>query len=674
MYKFGTKQQRGVVMAGGKNLNPWERFITSGQLDEAAIKEVVAQSWLRCRRRGLNPEGGGSGVIATGKELEAILTKNRDLIDAALPFMQNLYRLVESSGFVVVLVDKNGYIIEEIGDIDVLESNRGLHYAKGVKWAEELVGTSAITLVLLGHGAIQIAGEEHYCRDHHGWACSAAPLSDGDGNFVGVLNVTGPKDQVHCHTLGMVVSAAAAITNILHVRKAQWELAEKARIHSTIVNSVSDGLLMIDASGVVTYINPVGARIFNLNPADAIGKYFGSLVDFKPKILEALETGQGYTDKEFFIETKRGTLHFVKTAVVLRDKFGRVEGVIDIFREIKRIRNLVNQMVGARAQFFFEDIIGTSPAIMECIKLAKIAANGMANTLIQGESGTGKELIAQAIHNSSSRSEGPFVAINCGAIPRNLVESELFGYEAGAFTGAAGGGRPGKFELAHGGTIFLDEIGEMPLDIQVKLLRVLQEKRITRVGGQRCIDIDVRVIAATNRDLAKEVRDGNFRHDLYYRLNVLPIIAPPLRERRGDIIGLLQFLLQKMCRQLGVPLKSFSPEAQAALTEYDWPGNVRELENVIERAVNICSDQEIGLEYLPRSLNEKPAPTVLPEVSLKEMERRLIEEALQKTSGNISNAAKLLGIGRNTLYSKLKEYEIAHSRNDLFSRRTVSVQ
>ena len=662
-------------MAGGKNLSPWERFISSGQLDEAAMKDVVAQSWLRCRKRGLSPEGGGSGVIATGKELEAILTKNRDLIDAALPFMQNLYKLVESSGFVVVLVDKNGYIIEEIGDIDVLESNRGLHYAKGVKWAEELVGTSAITLVLLGHGPIQIAGDEHYCRDHHGWACSAAPLSDGAGNFIGVLNVTGPKDQVHCHTLGMVVSAAAAITNILHVQMAQRELEEKARIHSTIVNSVSDGLLMIDAAGIVTHINPVGARILNLNPADAIGKYFGSLVDFKPKILEALETGQGYIDKEFFIETKRGTLHFVKTAVILRDKFGRVEGVIDIFREIKRIRNLVNQMVGARAQFSFEDIIGSSPAILECIKLAKIAANGMANALIQGESGTGKELIAQAIHTSSNRSEGPFVAINCGAIPRNLVESELFGYEAGAFTGAAGGGRPGKFELAHGGTIFLDEIGEMPLDIQVKLLRVLQEKRITRVGGQRYIDIDVRVVAATNRDLAQEVREGNFRHDLYYRLNVLPIMVPPLRERRGDIIGLVQFLLQKMCRQLGVPLKNFSPETLAALIEYDWPGNVRELENVIERAVNICTDQEIGLEYLPRTLHEKPAqPALLPEVSLREMERRLIEEALQKTSGNISNAAKLLGIGRNTLYSKLKEYEIAHSRNDLFSRRTVSVQ
>jgi transcriptional regulator with PAS, ATPase and Fis domain len=431
---------------------------------------------------------------------------------------------------------------------------------------------------------------------------------------------------------------------------------------------------MLNAEGTVTFINPVGARILKVNAAEAVGRHITSLVDFKPVVLQVLETGQGYTDKEFFIQTKRGMLHFIKTAIPLKDKDGRIEAVIDIFREIKRVRKLVNQMVGSTAEYSFDDIIGQSPALTEALRLGRIAARGAANVLIQGESGTGKELFAQAIHKASARCDGPFVALNCGAIPRNLVESELFGYDEGSFTGARTGGRPGKFELTQGGTIFLDEIGEMPLDMQVKLLRVLQEKSITRVGGQRCMDIDVRIIAATNRDLAEEVRDGNFRSDLYYRLNVLSIQVPPLREREGDICLFVRFLLSKMCRQLGVPTKQFTPDANRLLAAYDWPGNVRELENVIERAVNTCAGSDITTEYLPRTLLERPDSGLSDEVSLRDMERRLIVETIRKTGGHISKAAAMLGIRRNTLYSKLKKYAIPHSREALSSDRPGTVR
>jgi PAS domain S-box-containing protein len=642
----------------------WKEFITTGHVDSDSVREVIAASWQRSRQARVDPMGGASSVIATGKELEALLAKNRELIEAARPFMQNLYQLVKSSGFVVVLTDNDGYFQEVLGDREVLESIWGMHYTRGVKCSEELVGTTAISLVLLGHGPIQVVGSEHYCQQYHEWACSAAPIHDVHGQCLGLLSVSGPRDQVHCHTLGMVVSAAAAIANLLKAQKTQRELEASARLHSTIVNSISDGLLVLDAKGIVTYVNPVGARILNLNPAEAVGKPLANVIEFKPVVLQVLESGKGYTDKEFFIERRRGSLHLIKTAIPLRNKEGGLDGVIDIFREIKRVRKLVNQMVGATAQFTFQDLIGNSPAIRESIRIGKIAANSMANVLIQGESGTGKELIAQAIHTSSSRHEGPFLALNCGAIPRNLVESELFGYEEGSFTGAQQGGRPGKFELAHGGTMFLDEIGEMPLDIQVKLLRVLQEKRIIRLGGHRCIDIDVRVIAATNRDLAREVKDGNFRDDLYYRLNVLPIQVPPLRERQEDVLCLVEFLLAKMCRQSGVATKCFTREALELLIAYEWPGNVRELENVIERAVNLCEGEEISVEYLPRALLTcAPAREAAQEISIRNMERRLIEETMQKTSGNISHAAKVLGIGRNTLYSKLKQYQIPHARN-----------
>lgn len=635
----------------------WRKFIDDEEFDASLVRPVILHSWYRCRQRNLDPHSKVIDTRITGKELIDLQEKNQALIAAAQPFMQDLQKLVKSSGFVVVLADSEGILVEVIGDTEIINSYRGSHYVRGENWSEEYAGTTAISLVQKGFGPIQVVGAEHYCREHQVWACSAAPIHDANGDFAGIISVTGPKKQVHCHTLGMVSSTALAISNFLKVQHKQRELEETARIHSTIVNSVSDGLLMLDGSGIVTHINPTGAKILQINALESVGKHISSLCDFKPVVLKVLETGQGYTDKEFFIETKRGTLHFVKTAIVRRDKDGKIDAIIDIFREIKRVHKLVNHMVGATAQFSFSDITGSSTAIAETIKLAKIAAQSMANVLIQGESGTGKELIAQAIHKGSCRADGPFVAINCGAIPRNLVESELFGYEDGAFTGARHGGRPGKFELANGGTIFLDEIGEMPLDIQVKLLRVLQDRRITRVGGQRYISVDVRVIAATNRDLVNEVREGNFRPDLYYRLNVLPVFAPPLRERYGDIEMLVQYLLNKMCQGLGVAAKSFTSEALAVLSAYDWPGNVRELENVIERAVNICSDTEIGVECLPRSLYEKPT---LPSkaVTLKEMEGHFIAETLQKAGGNISVAAKQLGIGRNTLYAKLREHSL----------------
>lgn len=636
----------------------WRKFMAGDHIDPSLVRPIILQSWHRCRDRQQPPYGSHASSRIPDAELHTLLSKNKSLITAALPFMHNLYKLMEDSGFVVVLASAEGLILEVIGNKESNDSNQSIHYVRGSSWTEACAGTTAIGLVLLGSGPIQVAGAEHFYRENQKWACSAAPILDANGTFLGVLSVTGPKKQVHCHTLGMVVSAAAAISNLLTVQVKQRELEESAHIHSTIVNSISDGLLMLNGKGIVTHINPTGAKILRLNPQEAVGKPISSLLDFKPVVLRCLETGVGYTDKEFFIETNRGTLHFVKTAIVIKDESGNVDAVVDIFREIKRVHKLVNHMVGATARFAFEDIIGFSPALSETVKLAKIASHSAANVLIQGESGTGKELIAQAIHNGSPRADGPFVAINCGAIPRDLVESELFGYEDGAFTGARHGGRPGKFELANGGTILLDEIGEMPLDIQVKLLRVLQDKRISRVGGQRYIGVDVRIIAATNRDLEQEVREGNFRADLYYRLNVLPVLVPPLRERNGDIEMLVTFLLTKMCQELGVAIKRFSPEALQFLAAYDWPGNVRELENVVERAVNICAEQEISTEYLPRNLLAKPS-ICWPEVSLKEMEFRHITETLEKSGGNISIASKLLGIGRNTLYAKLKEYQIA---------------
>ncbi len=311
-----------------------------------------------------------------------------------------------------------------------------------------------------------------------------------------------------------------------------------------------------------------------------------------------------------------------------------------------------------------QEIIGKSPAIQKVFQLIKKVAPTESTVLILGESGTGKELVARAIHNQSRRREGPFIPVNCGAIPEELLESELFGYEKGAFTGASRS-KPGRFELAQGGTIFLDEIAEMSPKLQVKLLRVLQEKTVERLGSERPITVDIRIIAATNRDLEKEVAEGRFREDLYFRLNVIPIKLPPLRERKEDIPLLAEHFLARFCEREEVPRKRLSEKALKRLMEYHWPGNVRELENLMERLVILTEREVIEEEDLPEHIrvpriSTNPGVKVsfkegvsLPQ-ALREFERSLILQALEASGGVKSRAARLLGIKRTTLIEKMK--------------------
>jgi len=309
-------------------------------------------------------------------------------------------------------------------------------------------------------------------------------------------------------------------------------------------------------------------------------------------------------------------------------------------------------------------LVGQSPAIRQIYAVVEKVAHTPSTVLITGESGTGKELIARALHENSSRHAGPFIKINCAAIPKTLMESELFGYEKGAFTGAVGA-KPGRFELAHGGTLFLDEIGEIPVEMQVKLLRVLQESEFERVGGIRTIKVDVRLVTATNRDLLQDISAGSFREDLYYRLNVVPIHIPPLRERREDIPLLLEHFLAKFNDRLKKQIDSVSAEAIARMVSYHWPGNIRELENMMERTMLFCDRPEIGVSDLPPEIGGLPAAAAVSPAgaSLKEavraeterVERELIQKALDETGGNVTQAARKLKISRKSLQTKMKE-------------------
>lgn len=359
--------------------------------------------------------------------------------------------------------------------------------------------------------------------------------------------------------------------------------------------------------------------------------------------VEAMKIGAiDYISKPFDIEELK---------IVIR----KAVGFGELKDEINLLREELESITG-------KPIIGNSPKLQEVLAIVDKVAKTNATVLILGESGTGKELVANAIHYSSLRSNKPFVKINCGAIPENLIESELFGYEKGAFTGATDK-KLGKFERADGGTIFLDEVGELDLALQVKLLRALQEKEIERIGGLQSIKIDVRIIAATNKDLQKMVEEGSFREDLYYRLNVIPINIPPLRDRREDIAPLIEYFIKKFTQYTNKGIMDIHEDTKRKLEEYQWKGNIRELENVIERMTILAEDNIITNKYLPKEILKNEiieSEFLLPQsgISIEDLEKNLIIQALERTEFNQTKAAKLLGMSRHTLIYRMEKYNI----------------
>ncbi len=465
--------------------------------------------------------------------------------------------------------------------------------------------------------------------------------------------------------VNFIASGLNAICGNLSSLQRHTRLLEEQR---AIVDHISDGLIVLEQGSVVRHINKTAARLLHLQPSKAIGKPFNSLVDFLTVVEPIFESGVGYVDREMFITSPSLNLHIVDTAIPIKDEMGRVVSIVNTFREMNRVRSLVQRMTGSYARYRFEDIIGRSSELRSSVNSAKKASKGTANILLSGESGVGKEMFAQSIHNASPRHEGPFIAINCAALPRDLIESELFGYSSGSFTGARRDGRPGKFEVASGGTIFLDEISELPIDVQAMLLRVLQEREVVRIGDSTGLPIDVRVISASNRNLLTAVSEGAFRADLYYRCNVIEIELPSLRSRPSDIPALTYHFLAKYASLLNKSVFGISAQAMKMLQENQWPGNVRELENTLERTVNLCEHEEIDEESLSLR-NKKSFDAQMPtrsqrdqSCSLKEAERECIIQALTHTNHNMTRCAELLGTSKPALYAKVKRHQIKLER------------
>ncbi|MDD3225759.1 MAG: sigma 54-interacting transcriptional regulator [Clostridium sp.] len=628
-------------------------------LKRYTYNEIVNKSHKRCSSYGIKKDIPCPSRILNDKEFNMIIQKNKELIEIARPFMEILYNVLKRSGFSLYFTEKDGVVLTIIGDEDIIEEQTKMGIIEGADMSEKSAGTNGIGTAIFEDSSLQISGEQHFINVFHVWTCSSAVIHSEDGNIIGCLNLTGRRQLAHPHTLGLVVAAVKSIENHLKVEKTQKELFKTYQYLNKIMNSLNLGIFAVDTGGVIKAINNSACDMLYIKEEEVINRNVDTVLDNWKHILQQLRNGQVYEDEEIIYSDKKKRFNI--NVYPIKDKNSKITGMVGIFKDIQNVYNLVNKYISRTAKYTFDDIIGQSEAVRRLKEQIKSISNSPSTVLIQGESGTGKELIAQSIHNNSNRKNKSFIAINCGAIPKSLIESELFGYEEGAFTGAKRGGCPGKFELANGGTLFLDEIGEMPLDMQVNLLRVLQEGCVTRIGGSKYIDVNVRIIAATNKKLKKEVENGTFRDDLYYRLSVIPIYVAPLRERNKDIEILIEHFLKIKAVKLGKPIPKIRTDIYEKLLNYTWPGNVRELENCIENIVNMDGSTSFRFENKSMEREKNYCTNVRLEYdmcSLEEMEKRAISICVDQCEGNISKACRILGINRSTMYVKIKKYNI----------------
>ncbi len=478
-----------------------------------------------------------------------------------------------------------------------------------------------------------------------------------------------------------VIGAVAIFQNITELTAVVTELEDVKKLTSTlesILETLEEGIVVIDKQGIITKMNRAYGNFLGLNPQDVVGKH---IVNVIPNTRMHLVAQDGKAEFAKFQQINNNVC-VVTRIPILKD--GEIIGAVGnvLFQDVKDVRVLASKLnkLQSELEFYkeefskvnvgkytFESIIGNNQQMVWLKNISLKAAKGTSTVLILGESGTWKELFAHAIHNGSARQQGPLIKVNCAALPDALLEAELFGYEEGAFTGARKGGKPGKFELANGGTILLDEIGELPISMQVKLLRVLQEREVDRVGGTTPIKLNIRIIAATNRNLEKMIEQNHFRQDLYYRLNVFTLSIPPLRERLDDIPALCEILLKKINRQVEHWVEAISPAALELLMKYHWPGNVRELENVLERTINLMDDETIIYpEHLPPILKKNQTALSAEdnsvafdlEMVVNHAEQQAMKRALAAAGGNKTKAAKLLGVHRSAFYQKMRKYNM----------------
>ena len=629
------------------------------------LNSIIERSHVRSAQYGVDPHQAGApeSTRLTNTQVRNRIQEQHEFYSLACEQLDSLYLLLKDTGFCMALADRDGYVLYVKGDSNLIERLKRRRCIPGYRWTERDMGTCAIGLVLEERMPIFLPGEKMYAVGAQRFSNAGAPVFSPNGQEVlGVISLTGYSENMHIHTLGLVRQSANIVTAQLKEADRNRELAIKNQYMIALLESGSRGLVTVDQQGCIVQTNHKARSMLQI-PLGTKGKLFTDCIGHNFDIADYLKQGKGFKAREILTK-KSGITHFASLDPIRINDDKLVGGLFTVFEKTEMMRIAV-EMTGTHAHFTFASILGSSEKLRAALHVAHISATSTASVMLTGETGTGKELFAQAIHNESERRNGPFVAINCGAIPKELLESELFGYEEGSFTGAQKGGRPGKFELADSGTLFLDEIGDMPFDMQVKLLRVLQSGEIQRVGGIRTIPTNLRIISATNKDLKSAIYEHKFRADLFYRICTLKIIIPPLRERPEDILQLVAHFMNRHELQQNRQFSPLHPETERALLSFDWPGNIRQLESAVERAVHLSEDGVLLPEHF--DIGDVPLFSSSPPVGknrlnrtleeiIEEVESQAIADSFASTGGNIRQAAKELGVSRPTFYRKLRKY------------------
>ena len=586
--------------------------------DVPGLRPEIAESWVRCHSTGVEPDSTSLALPLSEEDGLRVAAVYGGLVEAARPLMRVIEDLDLADDYIFELVARNGVTVLRLGNLflhDIVAENSVMN--------EPTMGTNAHTLCMRQKAPLQVVGPEHYCSSLHGLAALAAPVFDQHGIVIASLLLTQPLPsdpwsadyrKLLSHALGFVASICSALEHQMAFQdslamlaatdeklEAATESSQRVRhVLDVAVGVTHEPILVLDADGVIQHASPEAVHLLHLTMPDVVGLPAEAVLGISwPEAFHSLSDGQG---REVTVAVGGREL-VLRGNVVRSAPDGSPDGLVLRLSRPKSPRARAAGDAGEEASITFSDILGNSPAMNEARSLARRYAMTGESVLIIGESGTGKEYFAQAIHNAS-RAKGPFMSMNCAAIPPRLIESELFGYESGAFTGAERGGKPGKIELADGGTLFLDEIGDMPLELQATLLRVLENKRVMRLGGKSYRQVDFRVVAATNRDLGAMVREGTFREDLLYRLSILTVPLPPLRERNGDVVFFARYFLNECRRKAHEGPTGFAPDAEQLIATFPWPGNVRQIKNAVYSAFYAASGGAIAVRDLPQYVRD----------------------------------------------------------------------
>lgn len=656
----------------GHIMSSWEGFLSGDEAASDALRRLIDDSWRRCQVASVDPGRYQAPPPIGENSLHTLRDECGELLSASAPVMASARDFLSETGTVMVLTDQSGTILNLEGDMSTRGAAENVHLLSGANWSELACGTNAIGTALEVGQPVQIHSAEHYCAGIKRWSCSATVIRDPyDGSILGVVDVSGLSASYSRHSLALVVATAGRIEN----RLAKIELGIRYRLLEGCVDRLSgtsaDGIIVFDRRGRAIKANGrASAALADLG----IGE-LAVAPDGLASLSLSWKKGRRAPDerpewmREEWLEPVIQNGEHIGAVLTLPGRRNAASG---------RVSNAVFSCDAAE-KGAFERVVGESPALLQAVGRAQQLAKSRVPVLLLGETGVGKDVFARCIHESGATRDAPFVALNCGGFSRELLTSELFGYTEGSFTGARRGGMIGKIEAADGGTLFLDEIGEMPIDLQPHFLRVLEEGEVYRLGENKPRKVNFRLIAATNRDLRKEIQAGRFRMDLFYRVAVTSINIPSLRERAADIPLLGDYYLRRLSLQHGLEPRVLSPGAIELLRQYGWPGNIREFRNVMESMLltargHVLTEADLPADLVTTLAGDSPAALDVQGderdlTCLENAERDAILRAIKGCRGNMTAVARELGIAKSTVYVKLKRFGLESYVDDLRNYR-----